>query len=285
MKRWFILALGSSLTATPAAAQSILRNAWSDVKHGALDIGYVWTAPLHTSRRDLEGLGLAVGATGIAFAFDDNLQDWLRAHPNSLPVDAVSWFREGKDGEELGDIWMFIRGSGALWLVGLATGSETLREAASGCAAAGVAQTLPRRLVMYNLVQRTRPRFTDDPYRFDVPGTQTWAQRSFYGGHAANAMTCIAFWNHRFNLGVAEPILYAAALATAVARTVDEAHWTSDTVIGVIAGYAVGKAVAQRQKSRLGGDPAEDAKTHGLQFGYLGNSRMAIGWQIKLQAP
>jgi membrane-associated phospholipid phosphatase len=282
-----------SVWAIPASGQSIFKNAWSevkngaqnawsDVKYGALDVGYVWTSPIRLSQRDLPALGMVAGATGVAFAFDDNLQDWLRAHPESIPVDAVRWFRSDKEGEELGDIWMFIRYSGAVWLVGLAVGSETLREAAVGCASAGVAQTFPRRIVMYNLVQRTRPEFTRDPYRFDVPGKKEWGQRSFFGGHAANAMTCITFWNHRFDLGLAEPVLYAAGIATGLARTVDEAHWTSDTVIGIAFGYAVGRTVALRQKARqrANGERVEEQK--GIELNYLGDGRIAIGWRYKL---
>jgi membrane-associated phospholipid phosphatase len=280
MKRTIALLAGLSLAPLPVGAQRILHNAWSDVKTGLTDVGYVWTAPLHMSKRDLNGLAVVAGTTAVALAFDDNLQDWLRAHPESVPVEAVSWFREDRGGEELGDIWMFIRGSGVIWLVGLATGSETLRDAATGCVAAGIAQTLPRRLVLYNLVKRTRPRFTDDPYRFDVPGSKVWDHRSFYGGHGSNAMTCIAFWNNRFDLGIAEPVLYAAAIATGVARTVDEAHWSSDTVLGLAVGYAIGRTVAIRQKNRNRQANDKSDRPGGLQIGVLPDSRLSVGWRV-----
>ena len=282
MKRYCLLAVLLCVSPMPVDAQSILQNAWSDIKHGTLDVGYVWTSPIRLSRRDLPALAAFAGATAVTLPFDDNLQDWLRAHPESVPVEAVSWFREGEPGEELGDIWMFIRGSGALWLIGLAVGSETLREAAVGCVSAGVAQTFPRRLVMYNLVQRTRPRFTGDPYRFDVPGSEVWDQRSFFGGHGANAMTCITFWNHRFDMGLVEPVLYAAGIATAVARTVDEAHWTSDTLIGIVFGYAVGRTVALRQKARQRGENPTVEGQSGFQLNYLGDGRFGLGWRYRL---
>jgi len=285
------------------SAQSKLSKAWYDVKHAGKDVGSVWTSPLHTSKSDLVPLGLALAGAGVAFVLDDDIQDWLRENPSSTAVELFDPFREGycnrndpektcKGLEELGDIWEFIRVSSVMWVTGVAVNSKTLREAGVGCAAAGMAQTFPRRLALYELVARTRPSLrirrvgaaderipTNDPYDFDVPGTKDWNHRSFFGGHAANAMTCITFWNHRFNLGLAEPVLYAAALAVGVSRTLDEAHWSSDTVIGIVWGYAIGKAVADRQKARLRTAGEEDSDS-GLQVGIRGSSLYA-GWQIR----
>ena len=64
-------------------------------------------------------------------------------------------------------------------------------------------------------------------------------------------MTCATVWNQRFDLGVGEPVLYVVATGIALGRTVDGAHWTSDTVAGLIVGYAIGTLVAERQKARV----------------------------------
>ena len=120
----------------------------------------------------------------------------------------------------------------------------------TGCAAAYGAESVSR-TALYRLVARTRPRNANgDQYDFDVPGSDDWNRHSFFGGHAANIMACATFWNHRFSLGAAEPLLYALAGAVGAARIADRRHWTSDTVLGEIYGYAIGRAVARRARQR-----------------------------------
>ena len=63
-------------------------------------------------------------------------------------------------------------------------------------------------------------------------------------------MSCITFWNRRFDLGLAEPVLYGLAGAVGAGRIIDEAHWTSDTVFGLGYGHAVGRDVARQQQDR-----------------------------------
>jgi membrane-associated phospholipid phosphatase len=74
--------------------------------------------------------------------------------------------------------------------------------------------------------------------------------RSFPAGHFANALACATFWNERFHLGFAEPLLYALAGTVGVGRLADRAHWTSDTMLGGILGFAVGREVAKRSLER-----------------------------------
>lgn len=281
--RYFSAILALLCVAQPVRGQSVLQNAWHDLKYVGLDIGYVWTAPLHTDKRDLPAIAAVVGAFGLTFAFDEQIQEWVDTHHHTAFIKAFEPFRDEHflEREGLGDAWFFIRASTALWLVGLAFDSKTLREAGAGCAAAGMAQTFPRRIALYNLVARTRPDTTDNAYEFDVPGSDDWYKRSFYGGHAANAMTCIAYWNHRFDLSYAEPILYAAAVGVAVGRTIDEAHWASDNLLGAIAGYAVGKAVADRTKKRARkAGEREEQDSGGFRLDVKGSSLYA-GWEIR----
>lgn len=273
------------LVAQPLSGQRVLDDAWYDLKHGALDIGYIWTFPLHAKTRDLPAIGALAGATALTLVYDDEIQAWLRNNPNSLPVDLVEPFRMGHEAVRLGDIWTFIRYSGALWVVGVVADSRTLREGGMGCVSAGVAQTLARRTVLYNLVKRTRPDSAKGPYEFDVPGSKIWKYRSFYGGHAANAMTCISFLNSRFDLSLLEPVLYATAIGVGVGRIVDGAHWSSDTLVGLVAGYAAGRTVALRMKSRARARAAAAPESRngddsGLVIDYVDN-RVIVGWQLK----
>jgi membrane-associated phospholipid phosphatase len=95
--------------------------------------------------------------------------------------------------------------------------------------------------------------------------------RSFPAGHFANAVSCATFWNERFKLGVAEPILYVLAAAVGVGRTADDAHWFSDHIIGGILGYAVGREIARRSLRRSRGLP------HSQVFGLSASPYGGVG--------
>ena len=79
--------------------------------------------------------------------------------------------------------------------------------------------------------------------------------RSFPGGHFANVLGCATFWSKRFNLGIAEPLLYGVATAVGIGRMADGAHWLSDQIIGGILGYAIGNEIARRSLARKTGGP------------------------------
>lgn len=265
MRRLLLLAL--LLLPASAAGQGILRNAVDDLKHGGSDILWIWSSPVRIDVEDLPTLGgvLAVGAA-LAVA-DESIQEWVVDHQETAVVQVFDPFREDEPGEDIGDVWLYLRGSGVAWLTGLVLGSETTREAAMGCAASAIAQGVARRYAVYTTIRRTRPRFTDDAHEWDVPGTREWEGRSFFGGHAANAITCIAFWNTRYDLGWAEPLLYGAAIGVGIARVVDEAHWTSDTFLGLVFGYAIGRNVALRSRDRAR-KAAEEAGRGDGEAGY-----------------
>jgi hypothetical protein len=73
---------------------------------------------------------------------------------------------------------------------------------------------------------------------------------------------------------------YAITLGVGVGRMVDRRHWTSDTVLGLLFGYAVGKEVGIRSLERrgrdVGGRTAVDGG--GLYLG-SGDNGLAIGWK------
>jgi hypothetical protein len=173
------------------------------------------------------------------------------------------------------------------YAVGVATNNRSLRDGIFGCAASYAAQSIARNYVLYPLVARTRPDTArrgqsvpppppasqGDQYRFDVPGSPRWGE-------------CAAFLNNRFNMGFAEPVLYAVAGGVGVGRLLDRGHWASDQVLGIIFGYAIGREVAKRSLDRLsrdasranGADGGEDAPAaSSLQLGPVPGG-MRIGW-------
>jgi membrane-associated phospholipid phosphatase len=106
------------------------------------------------------------------------------------------------------------------------------------------------REVAYHAVGRGRPRVTADPFLISIPESGGWLWHSFFSGHIANSMACASYLGHRFQFGFAEALPYAFSAVIGLGRMADGEHWTSDTVIGGVVGYAIGSAIARRQLSR-----------------------------------
>jgi membrane-associated phospholipid phosphatase len=156
----------------------------------------------------------------------------------------------------------------AMYAAGHAFDEPDLRAAGFGCTASNVSTTLSRGAISL-LLGRQRPREGGGPYVLEPLAFGDWSMRSFFGGHAANIMSCASFWNHRFDLGAAGPAVYAAAGLVGGARVVDEAHWLSDTILGLAYGFAIGKGVAARSRARS--PEAQIMEAAGV----------TVGWQIR----
>jgi hypothetical protein len=294
------LLLGGALlisTAWPAIAQkSVPGMIGKDIEHGARDIWAVWTAPFDAHPRDLlSGLWILGSAVAIS-PIDDDVDRWAVRNANSSFFDALEPFR--KDGALYGG-GRLAPVAGAVYVAGIITKKQGLRDAITGCGATWLSNNVLRRQVLYRLVGRERPdpsrgenpppaAVPGDQYEFDIPNDRDWGWNSFPGGHIANIMGCASFFNNRFDLGFVEPVLYAFTGAIWVARTADRAHWTSDQLLGTVFGYAVGREVAHRQLRReaaraaavANGSATLTAPTDGL---YLVRTAEAVrvGWQLR----
>ena len=243
----------------PAAAQT-----GRELNNAVKDVLNVWSAPARLDTDDLYGAATLIAATGVALAIDEPMLAWLRDHPRSLPVLLLQPFREGRPLNLLGRSYFLAGTSAVLFSAGAIADDIALRDAGRGCAASVVATTFSRHVVAL-LLGRTRPRDNRGAFVVRPFAGGDWAMRSFPGGHAANAMSCVTFWSRRYDLGVAEPVLYGLAAAVGAGRMVDEAHWTSDTVFGLGYGHAVGRDVAFSQRAR---EPqVGPARTPALVFG------------------
>jgi hypothetical protein len=159
-----------------------------------------------------------------------------------------------------------------------------------GCVASYASESVVRSQVMYRLVGRLRPDSIrgdhvqirseqGDQYKFYFPGSNAWGKHSLPAGHVANVAACASFLSHRFENRYVTIPAYAIAAGVGVGRLVDRRHWTSDTVLGALLGYAVGKEVAQRSRERLHRDAGDDDSNDGgeLLLGSTGYG-MLIGW-------
>lgn len=232
--------------ASPAPAQSV----GEDAEWILESIGFIWSAPARTGSADLLPIGGVLAASAGAFLVDAAVADWVRRNPDAAPARALRPFGEHSPLTFLGYTVTLQALSAAMYGLGHAVDSANLREAGIGCSASNLATTTTRMTIAI-AAGRVRPSSSRNPFVFDPLAFSDWERQSFFGGHAANIMSCASFWNHRFDLGAAGPVLYALAGAIGGARIIDEAHWLSDTILGLAYGYAIGKGIAARSRSRF----------------------------------
>ena len=264
-----------------ADAQRTLRTLGDDVTNGLGDILHVWAAPLRADGRDWATFALVAAGAVTVSAVDDEIYDFVVERRSAAAVRALEPFREQSDLPlvDLGSGKRLQPLSGVLYLAGFAIDSRALRDAGIGCAAANQAQSIVHEMVKV-VVARPRPSVAGgQQYDIELEGSKDWNLHSFYGGHAANVMACMTFWNERFDLGWAEPVLYAIAIGVGVGRMADGRHWMSDTLLGMAFGHYIGRAVAGRSLARVGGRamPAPPAPS-GFYLSRAGR-RATIGWR------
>jgi membrane-associated phospholipid phosphatase len=246
-------------------AQGLPATVFNDFKYGIGDILAVWSSPFRGDGRDYLTAAMLAGGVGVVVLFDDNLGAWIRAHPKAGVLDVLKPFRENGKLKlvDLGAGQSLVNTGAVLYAVGLLSGNANLRDAGIGCVAAEKSNGILRNY-LYRGVSRERPLYrvprTDDmtpavyrlgdPYRIEFPGRSTWYDNSFFGGHGANIMACVSFMNHRFDLGLVEPVLWTLAAGVNLGRSADQRHWPSDVAIGAIVGFAMGKYVAERSLAR-----------------------------------
>lgn len=244
-----LLAAGAlSFASQSLQAQSIGRLFTDDVSHSAGDVAAIWLSPFRASPRDWMLTAGAAGAFSASMLADRPIAAWAARNEGSLLFDALKPVRQGGAGYSPKFILPPLL---TLYAVGLAERRSDLREAATGCGTSWFSQSMMRQAT-YRLVARQRPDTSvDDPQRWGLPGDgKNWQLQSFPAGHFANAMACASFWSNRYDLGYAEPALYALAAIVGLGRIADGGHWTSDSVLGGIIGYATGREIARRSRVR-----------------------------------
>ena len=250
--RFYTLAVATFIFAGQVSAQSVGRMLESDFKNAGKDVWAVYKAPFKGSGKDWATFAGAIAVTGASMVLDKPVERWAQDNDSASLFKVIKPLRRGG--------WLFsgkyvVPPVAGLYIIGLATNNRNLRDGVMGCAASWVAES-PSRKLFYRLVGRRRPETSpDDNHVWDGPnsastGKSGWQMRSMPAGHFANAMGCASFLGNRFDMGAAEPLVYGLAVGVALGRTLDHGHWTSDSVLGGIFGYAVGKEVARHSLGR-----------------------------------
>ena len=228
-------------------AQSVARMFGDDMKAAAGDVAAIWASPFRASSHDWVLAAGAASAFGVSMLADRPIARWAERNKGSPAFDALKPVRSSGVGYSAK---LLVPPLATLYAAGLVLKRSDLREAATGCLTSWFSQSMMRQ-VTYRLVARARPDTSPaDAQRWDIPGSKNWELQSFPAGHFANAMACSSFWSNRYHLGYGEPALYAFAAVVGLGRIADAGHWTSDSVIGGIIGYATGREVARRSLVR-----------------------------------
>lgn len=283
------IALGALLAMTPPVvhAQSVGRMVAYDVLHAGGDIVGTWVAPFHSTARDWLGAGAVLALSAAVSPLDDDVDRWFMDHQRDAVFSSLKEFREGGRAFAGSTITPAALG---VYVVGVATKNRGIRDGVWGCVASYASESVVRSQVMYRLVGRLRPDSIrgdhvqtrseqGDQYKFYFPGSNAWGKHSAPAGHVANVTACASFLSHRFSSPYVTIPAYAVAAGVGVGRLVDRRHWTSDTVLGALLGYAVGKEVAQRSRERLSrdGGSGDDGGAGELLLGSQ-DGNVLIGW-------
>ena len=262
-----VAACGLFAAAPAVGAQSVAKMIGDDAGHAAQDIVATWKSPFTASADDwwMAGSGIAVAI--VASPADVPVDRWFLDTRQNDAWSALKAFREGGPAFSGRTITPVAVG---LYAIGVAAKSAAIRDGVWGCVAAYGAESIIRTQVFYRIIGRERPDSTrgdhheqpsehGDQYQLEVPASKAWGDHSFPAGHVANVAACASFLTYRFN-SLAVAITSNALMAgVGIGRMVDRRHWNSDTLLGALFGYAVGKEVALRSLNRLheqGSQPA-----------------------------
>jgi membrane-associated phospholipid phosphatase len=280
-----------ALGAAAARAQSVGKMLERDFRDAGKDMGAVWASPFRGDGSDwLVAAAGIVGAAALS-PWDDDVDRWMVVHHDSRAWFLLKQFREG--GIAFSGRTVVPAASGLL-VIALATNSRPMQDGIFGCVASYVSGSIVRNYVVYRLVARRRPvpdrnakhpppAEPGDQYVFGFPGGRDWGNHSLPAGHVANVFACATFLSHRFNLGAGEPALYLLTTGIGVGRMIDRRHWLSDTVLGMIFGFAIGKEIGRRSRDRANdSDDAMRAATMAAHAGgiYLQPSRGGLSFGL-----
>ena len=290
--RFRVLVVGVSTVAcvSSARAQSVGKMVWTDVRDAGSDMVGVWVSPFHAPTKSWIQAAGALAGSAVMSIFDDDVDRWMVRNQNWHGWSVIKEFREGGSAFSGKTVTPVV---GALYVVGVITKNTGIRDGVWGCLASYGSESIARTQIFYRFTNRERPDSDHkhvlpppppaeqgDQYHFKF-GDGGWGMHSFPAGHVANVAACASFLSNRFKLGYVEPAVWAVVGAVGVGRMVDRRHWTSDTMIGTLFGYAVGKEVAKRSLDRKSKEASPPTLTNEKDRGFYlspGTSGVTLGW-------
>lgn len=216
-----------------------------DVMH---DQAGIWTSPLRIKAHDALWLAPFAGATGLAFAYD---QDALREVGNNTSLinksEIVSGFGSGyaRFGE-----------ASVLYLVGAVTHNDHLRETG----VLGAEAVINASIVAGGLklaTNRQRPDEGSGTGGFWPHGPSDYSvSTSFPSAHAASSWALARVISDEYRGWPVKLGIYSFAAAISASRITSRRHFPSDVVVGGTLGYLIGGYVIHHHSSAVDGNEA-----------------------------
>jgi len=218
------------------------------LKDLAHDQAGIWTSPLRLNSHDSTWLVPFAGATGAAFAYD---QDALR----QIGTTNKSLVNKSETVSEFGSPYATFGEAGALYLLGALKHNEHLRETGIlGAEAVANASLVAEGLKL--ATNRERPDDGLGTGRFWPHGTQNYSlDSSFPSGHAAASWALARVIADEYPGWLTKLGAYGFATAISASRITGRQHFPSDVVVGSTFGYLIGGYVV-RHHSLADQDPS-----------------------------
>jgi membrane-associated phospholipid phosphatase len=217
------------------------------------DAGQIWSYPVHIRARDILPIATLAAVTGFLIGNDEaihrSFMNYRETHAWVRGVSPVIT-RMGTYGA-----W----GTAAVFLgVGLISGdkksTETAVLASSAMLQSGILVTF-----LKGIFGRQRPFWADGVDHWSGPvgffkrfeSGQKGRYDSFPGGHSITAFSLATVVAMQYRKTVWVPILaYATATGVALSRETENKHWLSDSMVGGVLGYVIGRLVVRNHRSR-----------------------------------
>jgi hypothetical protein len=234
----FVTAAGATIA--PAADNPPPANPDWHVNGGYLrkaisDVVTVGTAPVRWDGNDLLKFAAFAGATGLIFAFDRDIYDWVQDHKTDASIDASKVISKFGNGAYLAGFLAVLYGGGEIF------DSRPLRKTAL----VGVESFLAASAVITVIkivVGRARPYSGEDPDAFH-PFSFKGKYVSFASADAATAFAVATTIDEQSDSFWIDALAYTAAGLAAVYRVHDRKHWPSDVFAGSAIGIFTARAI------------------------------------------
>jgi len=217
------------------------------------DAGQIWSYPVHIRTRDILPIAGLAALTGFLIGNDEAIHrgfmDYRADH---------AWVRGvGPVITQMGSYGAW--GTAALFLgVGLIAKDHKAVETAVLASSAMLQSNI---LVMFlkGVFGRQRPFWADGVDHWSGPvgffkrfeAGQSGRYDSFPGGHSITAFSLATVVAMQYRESVWVPILaYATATGVALSRETENKHWLSDSLVGSVLGYVIGRLVVRNHRSR-----------------------------------
>lgn len=217
------------------------------------DAGQIWSYPVHIRTRDILPIAGLAAVTGFLVANDESIHrgfmDYREAHAWVRGVSPVI--------TQMGIYGAW--GTAAVFLGAGLIGGDTKSTETAVLASSAMLQSTILFTFLKGIFGRQRPLWADgvDHWSGPVGFFKTFESAfsgkydSFPSGHAVTAFSLATVVAMQYREHVWVPILaYTTASAVALSRVTENKHWLSDSVVGGVLGYVIGRLVVRNHRNR-----------------------------------